>query len=341
MKITNNHGLHETIVRMVSYNNHTVSGDISVTQMIGPVQERYLKFKHKDELEVDAHELILAAMGTSMHLLLEMADHKTYRAKVLAEALEEISKFNDSDAQDIAVLLEHFLTKGIIKQETNPDVLREFRLKLNVNGVMLSGTLDRFYLPEGLLEDYKNVGVYQYLQPEAKADWVTQQNTYAYMLKKMGYEVDKAQIVAMFRDWTNVGILKNRDYPKSRSEVIPITLYSDEQILSYIEKRIVLHDRAIKYDEVPECTTKERWNIPDVYAVKKKGGKRALKKLFTEEAAEKYIEEEQFKFKPGELYIEQRAGEDKKCDKYCPVAKFCGQYAKIKETRESFKPKYK
>ena len=64
----------------------------------------------------------------------------------------------------------------------------------------------------------------------------------------------------------------------------------------------------------------ERWNSGDTYAVMKDGRKTALRVLNSREDAETYKESN------GGDYIEERHGEDRKCNDYCPCCKFCEYY---------------
>jgi len=74
MKITNNHNLPEVFLKAASAMVRQQAPRPEVlyaTDLVNPPLIKYLKFKHYDELEVDASELLWALLGTAIHNLLE------------------------------------------------------------------------------------------------------------------------------------------------------------------------------------------------------------------------------------------------------------------------------
>ena len=106
---------------------------------------------------------------------------------------------------------------------------------------------------------------------------------------------------------------------------IDVKLYDDDLVLKAMEARVALHRKAEEGMNVP-CSGKERWSSVDTFAVKVKGGSRAVSGSISEsrEAAENYIKEHGHKLI--DPYVETRFGEDKRCEKYCPVNSVCPQY---------------
>ena len=143
------------------------------------------------------------------------------------------------------------------------------------------------------------------------------------MLRKEGYEVKKAQIVAIFKNWNKAESLRNKDYPPQAIVCFPIEIIDDFKMEKYIKERIKLHQGAEK-GNVPDCTGKERWAKADSYAVFKEGGKRALRVVDKESAAKEFMRANEFKHKQ-KLYIEYRPGTDTRCDSYCSVSQHCPQ----------------
>ena len=331
MIITNKHNLHPTLVRAVSYNNHITNGDISVTQLIGAPQPRVLRLQNKENIETDANDLILAGLGTAFHHLLELSEYTSVEAMKISEAifaLENMAAENrfSIQATTISNALKDFV-KSCLSAELNRDVLREKNLTYDALGWRLSGTLDRFIISSGTIQDYKLTSVWAYLNAESKSEWVAQQNIYAFLLREAGYEVNKAEIIGIYRDWSGGEKMRNKDYPSGRSNTIPIELYSHEAMRDYIHKRIALHKNAEENGVVPECSSKERWASPDTFAVKQKNRVKAMRVLHSKAAAEAFIEANSFKY--SDMFIEERLGKNTKCESYCSVSKFCPQYAKI------------
>ena len=111
-------------------------------------------------------------------------------------------------------------------------------------------------------------------------------------------------------------------YPQS-----PIYVYEfdvTENALSEIE--VFIKDKIAKLEEnenTPDnelkgCNKEERWATDPKFAVMKQGRKSAIKLFDSKEEAEKNMSA------LGGTYIEERKGEDKKCDNgYCNVCKWC------------------
>lgn len=114
---------------------------------------------------------------------------------------------------------------------------------------------------------------------------------------------------------------KSSDYPKLQVEKITFE-FTDEDF-DEIEQFIYGRFKEIEFYEsnpnmeLPMCTEKERFRDADKYAVMKVGNKRAIKLYDNKEDAEKHAAKEP------NLFVETRAGTDKKCLEYCNVCEFC------------------
>jgi len=95
---------------------------------------------------------------------------------------------------------------------------------------------------------------------------------------------------------------------------------------NYISERIKLHEQV----PAPECTLEEKWQRPTTYAVKKKGRKSAIRvfdnKLEAELELDTQEEKAKEKKKNEKFFIEERKGENVRCENYCVVNKFCPYY---------------
>lgn len=121
MKLTNNNGLPDAIVRAAhaqraDYEAGAGDGDISTTTLIGPPQIDALVRQHGDTLSEDVSDRLWAIMGTAMHNILEAAETK---AKV------------------------------------------EERLYADFLGWKVSGKYDRLLVEQGILQDYKFSSVWE------------------------------------------------------------------------------------------------------------------------------------------------------------------------------------
>src|SRR5690606_39921312 len=90
-----------------------------------------------------------------------------------------------------------------------------------------------------------------------KPEWEQQLNLLAYLLRENGYPVTKAQIVAIYRDWSKSRAKRDRDYPQHQSKPIDILLWPHEEALAFMKARIAAHVEAEW--ALPECTPEDRW----------------------------------------------------------------------------------
>lgn len=147
-------------------------------------------------------------------------------------------------------------------------------------------------------------------------------------------EVGALKICAILRDWNRREAERKENYPKAPIVFVDIPLWDKDVAHNYVSERLSKHQEAqMNYDvnkEFSLCSDEEMWKKNDAWAVKKKGQKRALRVLDTEEEAIKYMkwhnETDQAYMKKSDLEIEFRGGEYTRCGNYCSVAEFCNQY---------------
>jgi len=261
---------------------HRGGGWRSVTELIGPAPLAALKHKHPEAIEAVKNESVnvWALFGTATHQLLEMAAGK------------------------------------------EPDLYPESYMSHRIGGHLITGTADLIYKDgsEVVLCDWKTTKAYSLVFPEKIAEWEAQLNIYAYILhKEQMYNVDKIEVVALIKDWDKYKAMQGSGYPKADKMVLPLTMWSSEQTEEYILDRIKVHEdeeaRQISGVFTP-CSPAERYAKKDVYSVKKKGGKRAMRNLNTE------VEARQWMADNGGDAIEHRQGDQfVRCRDYCDCAK--------------------
>jgi hypothetical protein len=345
--LTNRFGLPDTIVKACEYDTHRNAGTISVTTLIDAVQVRKLKEKH--DYEVDVTEKIYALLGTSLHHILERSDvdHMKKQAFIMTaetlmkEAMKIESNTSTSmtpeekmaQAQNLKGVANYlFQCIPVLFPEVGNRYIFELTLKLDYGDHVISGTFDLYDKLMGILYDYKFCSVYQYMHPESRDKWNQQTNIYAYMLIQAGYPVNGIRIVCFFRDWNKYGSMKERQkYPDRQIMEIPVEVRAIEKIEGLIAMRLDLHRRADAGENI-ECSGKDRWATATEYAVMVPKGKRALSIETSAAMAQKYIDDN--RHKKANMYIETRPGESRRCAEYCPVSKFCPQYAKELEANK-------
>jgi hypothetical protein len=332
--LTNKFGLPDTLVRAVAYDNHVSAGTISVTELIDGPRIRILKKQYK--YESDVSDNLYALMGSALHHVLERANISSVRkrafiltAETLIRRAEEMSKEESEESADKAAKIKAaanwlFAVIPTFFPETKERYIFEKTLTLTFGDQVLSGTFDLYDKEEEILYDYKFCSVYQYIFPESRKKWAEQANIYAYMLKENGFKVKKIRIVAFFRDWSHHGFMKNQDYPIRQVMEIDIQVFPTETTHSLIEKYMDAHNRAERGDIDP-CSGGIRWAKTDTFAVRTPKSRRAIKVFDTRPLMEMWIEENRHLY--ANLVTEIRPGGSMRCEKYCPVSKYCTQYA--------------
>jgi len=243
------------------------------------------------------------------------------------------------DAADRIWALLGSATHNILERAAGPEDVSEVRYYADVLGWKLSGQIDLLE-SDGTLNDFKVTSVWSVKDAleNGKSDWEQQLNILAYLVNcnQVSRRVEKLRIIAICRDWSPSGALRDSSYP-GQVESIEIPLWSPDKQHGFIEERVRLHQEARQGNYGP-CTASERWEKPNAYAIKKEGRKSALRVLQTEsealawmlsnKLAEKVENGEPYKFKTGHS-IEFRQGESTRCEKYCSVKDYCRQYAEI------------
>lgn len=316
--------LPESFVNAIKTDNHIVNGDISVTQLIDAPQIRQLK--KTNDYEMDVLDMVGMLLGTGFHTVLQEGDFKgTFQSRDLQKAAGILKSLGEDKG-------EKYILKVIedkLKEKINTDVIVEQTLTIEIDGMIISGTFDRFTQSLGLLEDYKTTSASSMMFPETKKQYAAQLNIYAAMLRENGYDVKAARIIAVLKDFSKMKIMTNRDYPKEPVVMMDINLIPHDKVISYLKKRVALHKRAEQGESIP-CSKKDRWAKADVFKVKKKGGKRSLKNHLSLEDAKKFIDINSFKYKEP-LWIDHVKAESFRCAKgYCSMASICPQYAEEK-----------
>jgi hypothetical protein len=289
MKLTNKHNIPETFVNVLRRPTYSKGkAHLSATQLLNSPKIVVLTKKFEEELETDVADMVWSIFGTAVH-----------------------------------GVLEHGKAENHIVEE---------RLHATLEGWRISGAVDLQILDEqgGIaIRDYKTTSAWAVMNE--KIDWENQLNIYAWLVEtcKQEHHVTNLGIVAIIRDWSRREAAKNPDYPQAPIKEIPIKLWPYQDREAYISQRLALHSAcefAMETNEdLPDCTPDEMWERPTTYALKKKGGVRAIKVYETQEEAEKA-------FDPKVHEIEVRVGSRTRCESFCPVNTYCQQWRDYQES---------
>ena len=293
LTLTNKLGLPDVIVRAVRNDPYVGGGDISVTRLISPPYQAKLLREHGEI--VDVSDRIWALVGQIGHGILER-----------------------------------------IPADVN--VVREERLFMPILGWTVSGQFD--LIEGGVLTDFKFTTVWS---ADGKEEWEQQLNLLSLMLRRLHreggevrrngeyvkvepgdarYHVERAQIIAIFRDWSKLKAKSDRDYPQSQVAVIPVELWPEEKQLEFATERVRLHQQ----EDPPPCTPEERWARPEVFACMKRGRTVSTKNCASRAEAEQWIAAQQDVEK---FRIEYRPGTFVRCESYCGVASVCPHWNNV------------
>jgi len=296
MELTNKYGLPSSFVNFARNDKYSKgNADISVTTLIDSPRVNIMRSHHAGDLTKDVSDMVWPLFGTAVHHILDQSDEGDH-------------------------------------------VLKEERLFMDVNGWVLSGAIDRQEIVDGkvVITDYKVTSVWSVIY--GKIEWELQQNVYAHMVRKVkGLDVSAIRICVVIRDWSRRDAQFKPEYPKSPIVIVDLPLWSHDDAEEYITDRVVMHQSAqIGYDTngvLPLCSAQDRWAKDDSYAVKKTGGKRAVRVLPTQKEAEDFLKKSALSEK--NHFVEKREGENTRCDgNYCSVADWCEQYNNLKGKRD-------
>lgn len=204
--------------------------------------------------------------------------------------------------------------------------LKENKIVVDVGEYKLSGIFDLYDAETGTVTDYKTGTTWKVIFDDWD-DYRKQLLMYAYMLRCIGFDCNRGEIVMMLKDHSKTKAKTDSSYPQKPVYIKKFEFSEKDfvEIEAYIKDRFTAIRLAegLPDDELQPCTPEERWHKGDKWAVKKQGRKTALKVCDSEREAAAYIEERGLDDKH---YIEFREGTDSRCVDYCTAAPFCPYY---------------
>lgn len=341
--ITNKFNLPEPLVLAAQDSSHWNPGDVSTTTLIDAPRKRMLR-KQLGDYEEDVSDLLASMLGTALHHLLELANIPSIKRRAFMSVINSLTDIanNEPDKTEAEKIQAGARWLFSMMEKHFPELagryLFELRLTLEVDGWVLTGCLDIYDKETKTLQDYKSCKVYQYLNPDSQKKWLSQTNVYAYLLRKQGYEVLGAEIIAMFKDYDKYGIFKNKAYPPRPIMTIKQQLFSPEQMAEYINKRVKLHKDAQETGDIPDCTPSERWATAGSWAAMVPTSSKAIKaNLGDKDIADRWIEENKHKYP--NIYLEERESDyGRFCKEYCIVKDICPQKKRLEAEQLKMSP---
>lgn len=201
---------------------------------------------------------------------------------------------------------------------------KEQRLHAEFASKKVSGQFDMYDTTTGTVHDYKCTSAWSFVfqRGGVKPEWEAQINILAALLRRNGHEPKAGKIIAILRDW-----MKNKahepDYPSLPAIEVNVPMWTDAETVAFIERRIAEHEAAksLTDEQLPLCTSEERWQRPGTWAVMKDGRKSAVKVCDNEASAHDYLAANGLGI--GQYHVVEREGKSVRCAEYCSVVDFC------------------
>lgn len=242
-------------------------------------------------------------------------------AKLSALEKEHHSEIEE-DAEDRLYSLYGQLSHLLIERAQQGEIA-EKRFKMRFGTHIISAQVDSLSLHDGVLTDWKFTTAWKFKNGKAADDnWTAQLNMQLEILRQNGLDAKKIQIVGLIRDFSKPESRRNESYPQSPVVTVDIEMWDRGRVSKFISSRLYEHTVA---PLTRDCTKDERWATDDMWALMKKGQKRAVKLFLSKDEALAVAATD-----PA-LFVEPRPGESKRCEMYCKVSKFCKQFQKLKE----------
>ena len=165
------------------------------------------------------------------------------------------------DIADMAWILLGQSVHSIMERiDDNDDRVIEKRLNEKIGNATISGKIDLY--ENGIIQDYKVTSVYTIIyHPRGKKEWIEQQNIYAWLYRKAGYDVEGLRILAILRDFSKSKAKFTKNYPKIPFQVIDLPLWDMEETEEFIKEKVAMQRKYqdMKDDEIPCCEKEDRW----------------------------------------------------------------------------------
>jgi hypothetical protein len=218
----------------------------------------------------------------------------------------------ETDVADYLWMILGIATDNLISSSDDKQSIRQRKIVYPIGDKNIVGKID--VINGDTLADYKCTSVNSAFYP-VKDEWIEQLNVYDFLYRwdTGNGGITNLKIHAIYRDWMVRKSLE-AGYPDIAFETIPVPKWTKQEQEDYIQARLADHcDNPYRL-----CTDEEMWTSQTTFAVKKKGMKRALRVLNTEEDAKIWM----MKNKKGD-YVETRKGERRRCKAYCGVRSVC------------------
>ena len=287
MKLTNKYNLPHQFKNLLERDSYNKgSSQMSVTQLLNSPRIEALKSTSQEKLQTDLSDEIWKLLGQTIHSVMEKG----------------------ADESDIV----------------------EQRFFCELEGMKISGQVDciRKENNRNILSDWKFTSVFTLNRPFTR--WEEQLNCYAWLVnQETKMKIDQIEVVAILKDWQKGRADKSNEYPQAAVETITLPLWTQQAQKQFLIDRITIHQEAQFNSEMgedlPFCSSEERWMSKTTYAIQKNNGTRAVKVFEDREEAHRFLN--QINKDKKNYIISERKGEPRRClGNYCQVNEVCDQW---------------
>lgn len=364
MKYSNVRGLPAPIATAINNSEYQhVKGALSARKLMDSPQIYHLKRQH--QIDTDVSDVMWSLIHRGMMQVIENSSPTAgvYRAaqtlfrainqKMLIEKSKSPSNPEVEQMQQTMDAIVSFANKYF--SIGNEDWLLQYTLKANISGYFtqenehgLGGerievekdifdTIDMFDRTTGTLWLVRLCSTSMAYKPQYRARWELEASVQSYILECNDIYVKQANMLMVFKDYSEAKRRTNIKYPSGPTISIPLNRVDNVELAAVLRERIGLHAKAEQTGEF-ECSESDRWATAPEYKVVDPNSKmRPVKAagFATPEQAAAWIKQNFFIAKNG--VIEYFPGESTRCQGYCPVADVCHQWAKEKKEIEERK----
>ena len=286
MKITNKHGVPETLVSLANKQYYSKgNANYSVTEIISPPRIQRLRMRHNDEMEQDVADMLWQLLGSALHVVAERGEHPDYITE------ERLNASVDGVILSGAIDIQKVTPQGIIITDykfTSAWALRQDKFEWEAQQNIYAWLVNK-------VKEKPVVGVQICALIR---DWSR---------REASVKADYPQAPIQVIDLPQWDLERTEAYIKER-----ITLHMDSKVQD---------DWG---EDLPLCSAEERWVRGDAWAVMREGKKRASKVCETEEEAKEVMASIPEKEKP--YIEKRAGEAIRCTGDFCGVSKWCNQY---------------
>lgn len=286
MKITNKHGVPETLVSLANKQYYSKgNANYSVTEIISPPRIQRLRMRHNDEMEQDVADMLWQLLGSALHVVAERGEHPDYITE------ERLNASVDGVILSGAIDIQKVTPQGIIITDykfTSAWALRQDKFEWEAQQNIYAWLVNK-------VKEKPVVGVQICALIR---DWSR---------REASVKADYPQAPIQVIDLPQWDLERTEAYIKER-----ITLHMDSKVQD---------DWG---EDLPLCTAEERWIRGDAWAVMLKGKKRAFRVFDNEEGAKNLVAS--LHGNTGACIEKRAGEAIRCTGDFCGVSKWCNQY---------------